>query len=270
MVRKSIFFGLFFLMSFGVVDFVYAKCAIISIPKCGTHLLLKAMKLIQLHITPNEFFLTPNSIMHELLEKEVIIRSHSTYSDNNIEKINKDSSDIVFIYRDPRDHIVSAAFMLKKPHRPSPVHFHWALSSIIDELITGGQSIWGTLLKAQEIRSLHGVADFYGLYLPWQFEPKVYTTQFEKLVGPRGGGNIKDQLSEIIAIAHHMGRSINRDEADAIASKLFGETATFREGKIGSWKKHFLPRHKVAFKTANNGAGQKLLELLGYEKDSNW
>jgi len=73
-------------------------------------------------------------------------------------------------------------------------------------------------------------------------------------------------LNEIIAIARHLGQQINRQEAMCIADQLFGGTATFHEGKIGSWKKYFKERHKIAFKKI---AGQLLIDL-GYEKDFDW
>ncbi len=283
MVNKTVFFR-FILVAFQIINLfssnsVLSKNALVTIPKCGSFLLLKTIQLIngkKERIMPKELYLIPDSTMKTFFDKDVILSSHAIYVDMNINQLNKNNIKTIFIYRDPRDQIVSAAFWIKKnSHWP---HANWDINSLIDELIICGGSIWGTIFKlATQIPDadlpwlgLKGIAEFYNMYLPWRFEPNVYTTTFEKLVGPRGGGNLESQLNEIMAITQHMGMNLDRRQATRIAHSLFGGTLTFREGKIGSYKKHFLERHKIAFKTKHNGAGQKLLEYLGYEKDANW
>jgi len=136
-------------------------------------------------------------------------------------------------------------------------------------LIKGDLRKLGFAFDSQEfLVDLTLISSFYFLYLDWRFEAYIYTTTFEKLVGQRGGGDNEVQLQEIINIANHIGQKIDENEAMLIVSKLYGGTATFNEGKIGSWKKYFLPRHKVAFKNIP-GANEILVEL-GYEKDFDW
>ncbi len=128
-------------------------------------------------------------------------------------------------------------------------------------------SIWSAVYNGKEIwEKTPDISSFYNLFLPWQLVPNIYTTTFEKLVGPQGGGTLEEQLNEIIAIANHMGTKMDQTQALEISNNLFGESITFREGKIGSWKKYFLERHKDAFKKV---AGQLLIDL-GYEKNLNW
>jgi hypothetical protein len=284
---KKIYIIMFFLL---VVNFIGAisrfnvpitrlvqskKRALISPPKTGTHLTLKVFEFIdpknRTHITPPELYLINDSIMNSFLKKPVFLSTHAIYCDQNRKHLNKNNVRIVLNIRDPRDQVVAAAFMIQSI-KNTPF-FNEDIHSIIDELIVGGGTIWETIFKSKEPWfNLKGIADFYNLYLPWQNESNVYTTRFEKLVGPQGGGNEEDQIEEIIAIAQHMDKNLKKAEARAIAKKLFGGTVTFREGHIGSWKKYFLERHKIAFKTAHNGAGQKLLERLGYVKvgDASW
>ena len=113
------------------------------------------------------------------------------------------------------------------------------------------------------LTTLNNVKQHYDAYLPWKDHPAIYTTTFEKIVGPRGGGTEIEQLQEIKNIAHHLGLFIDNEEAKKIAGQLFGSSDTFREGQIGSHKKHFTSRQKKLFKEI---AGTLLIQL-GYEQN---
>ena len=110
------------------------------------------------------------------------------------------------------------------------------------------------------------IKGLYDAYLPWKDEPFVYTTTFEKLVGPQGGGSREVQLNEIKNIARHIGVTITEQDAKRVADELFGGSGTFRAGKQGGWKPHFSQRHIDAFK---NIAGKLLIDL-GYEQGFDW
>lgn len=257
-----------------IVTFIFPiNCryyALISIPKCGTHLLLRTMSLISRinnHIGPKGWCIFDDATLNIFLRKPVLLKTHALYIEQNIIKFRHPSIKTFFIYRDPRDQIISAAFWVKKTVKEWPLQSTWSLEAIITELITGGGPIWGAIFSAQEIwQNLCGITSFYDLYLPWLNEQHIYSTTFEKLIGNLGGGNKDVQLQEIIAIAHHMGKKISLRDADTISKKLFGNSMTFREGKIGSWKKHFTEEHTKAFKHI---AGNLLIKL-GYEQDLNW
>lgn len=246
--------------------------AVISPPKCGTHLvidLFSKLTGIRNHTGPVGWCLLDDQTIQKVISKKLLLKTHVIYNNHNIKCLSKDTIRKVLIIRDPRDQIVSAAYWIKKRPQDWPIHCKWTISELIDELITGGGSIWSTvfLSRADEVwQNLDGITSFYNLYLPWQFEPGVYTTQFEKLVGPRGGGNLQVQLHEIMNIAQHIGLQITEQKAQIIAKHLFGNTLTFREGKIGSWKDHFPNDKKEKFKKK---AGQLLIDL-GYEKNLNW
>lgn len=262
----------FFLINLGAIASLLAdRNVIVSIPKCGTHLLMKTLEtlnpLLKNHLTPPALCLINDSTLKALFSRETFISSHAIYVEHNIQRLQRKDLKLFFIYRDPRDQIISTAFMIKAYPKSWPIYSKLDITTLINELIVGGGPIWGAKFGSKQTwRDLHGIAQFYELYLPWQLEHNVYTTSFEKLVGPLGGGSKTEQLQEIRAIAQHMGQKITHDEAKNFASKLFGSTATFREGKIGSWKKYFTPHHKETFKKI---AGQLLINL-GYEKDLNW
>lgn len=108
----------------------------------------------------------------------------------------------------------------------------------------------------------------------------VLVCRYENLVGPQGGGASSTQIEELRKIAdylnipnvsdenlYHIGLCLYGNQMDVFKKKGFEHYAsTFRQGKIGSWKKNFKKDHKEAFKKV---FGQALIDL-GYEKDLNW
>lgn len=245
--------------------------AVISIPKCGTHLLLKTLQFLsgmkkEIDVAPPGWTILDDNTIKSFLNQSALLKTHAIHIDANITRLNNNNFKTFFIYRDPRDQIVSAAFWIKKTTREWPSHSRWSISAIIDKLIVDSGSVWSVIFKPVTLWQNKDITSFYNLYMPWRFEPYIYTTTFEKLVGPKGGGNKDVQIREIIAIAHHMGKRVSIHEATGIADKLFGPSVTFREGKIGSWKKYFSENQKAAFKKV---AGQLLIDL-GYEKNLNW
>lgn len=170
--------------------------------------------------------------------------------------------------RDPRDQIVSTAFMVQKGMDGETAD----LDKIIFDLIDGRQKNfipWGVkMLVSFPLQWELGIVDFYKLYLPWMKAKNFYTIKFEDLVGPDGGSSKEAQLKEIKNIAQHVGVNLSDQQTEEIAGKIFGNSITFRAGKIGGWKKHFTPEMKTAFKRTP-GANQLLIDL-GYEKDANW
>ncbi|MDR3647105.1 MAG: hypothetical protein P4L22_06200 [Candidatus Babeliales bacterium] len=270
---------------------------IISIPKCGTHLLQKCIQLI-------------------IKDKELCSYAHARYSPDKISIINNRKS--FFIIRDPRDQLISFIYHViirinvykDNPEMREKLKSFWqyenlSFSEKISHLIDRGAPYYDiyrssaeesqksylewqqSLLKIKnhqnnpqikyQLQSFmdyknptgnttHGINQFYSEYLGWQKVPGICNIKFENLVGPKGGGTLEKQLAEIKKIAHHLGKHLSDKEIKEVAKNLFGESNTFRKGKIGSWKKHFNDDHKNHFKRL---AGSLLINL-GYEKDFNW
>lgn len=174
-----------------------------------------------------------------------------------------------FLIRDPRDLIVSMAYMVKDDLDNKK---HAKIEDLIFDFIDGRKKHfirWG--VEVQETYPLLwelGVVGFYNLYLPWISASKFMTVRFEDLVGSKGGGSDAMQFETIKNMAKHIHASLTDEEIREIQKNLFGGSGTFREGQIGSWRKHFTVEMIAAFKKAR-GACQLLIDL-GYEKDSNW
>jgi hypothetical protein len=108
-----------------------------------------------------------------------------------------------------------------------------------------------------------GIREYSLMALEWMKDPSVFVCRFEHLIGPKGGGNPLQQKETIDALGRYLGYILSSEDIIYIQDHLFGETDTFREGKIGSWKKHFLPQHTELFKHV---MGKELLEL-GYSDE---
>jgi hypothetical protein len=167
----------------------------------------------------------------------------------------------VFIYRDPRDMIVSHVFYATQMHTGHGMHRYYneVLSSMeerIDAAIRGVED---------PEAELHGVRQKYEDYLGWLATPGVLSLRFEDLILKREQalGCLLDYLAE-----HGFIPSAGRAQAilalqQAIAPKRSG---TFRKGKPGNWREHFTETNKAVFKEQTGD----LLLRMGYEQDLNW
>jgi hypothetical protein len=167
----------------------------------------------------------------------------------------------LLILRDPRDTAVSMAkYMPSVPDNPlypyfRPLTEEERITAVLTGIrLDGGEVVMRSLCEA--LQSL----------LPWCSQASNYTTYFEKLVGPRGGGTPEAQLAEIRNIADHLGLCKAGRRTDFIAANLFGGTKTFNQGLIGSWKTAFTFEHR---RVAKELLGEQLIHL-GYERDLNW
>lgn len=224
---------------------------LVSIPKSGTSLLEKCLKNLS---NKRTFYSGPkNSITQENVHidtnKFFLVSHHSVCTEKELAFVSHNKMLGFFIYRDPRDMIISLIYYVKK-NPSNPLHDDFK-DKTIDELIY-------VCIDMLPFVYLNRIA--------WMTSPSVYTTTFERLVGSRGGGSDELQFQELKNIAHALKLELTDEQLQEKAQKLFGGTWNFREGKIGGWKKHFNDQHKEYFKAHAN----QLLIDLGYEKDENW
>lgn len=248
-----------------------------SIPKCGTFLLEKAVRLIMNDKSSgwdimDKTYVPSFDIIQNALNKANILCLHLVHNRVYEEFIKKNNIKFCFIYRDPRDQLVSQVhFMLNKSHDRGRFAFDSLLTALIGDnnyspkrIFYPFQDIKLNILSSQNYIS--HIRRFYEGFLGWKNSSVCCAIKFEDLVGPKGGGTDEKQRQTISKIAKHIGVNISQQQIVQIASDLFGSTWTFREGQIGSWRKHFKEEHVHAFKTV---AGN-LLPLLGYEQNDNW
>jgi hypothetical protein len=239
----------------------------VSIPKCGTHLLIKLLEELGFSLQHHRMATTVQMDYQNLrgLIGKKYFSTHLVAPQGPIHECIDYKT--IYIYRDPRDQVVSFAYFMKK--YPQWVDSNLPVDVLISKLIvdvpvynTHQESDWNDPL----LKNIGSIKNFYDLYKGWHEYPNIYITTFEKLVGAKGGGSDEEQYQEIYNIARYLNIAVSDIDIKAIQEHLFGGTETFRTGQIGSWRTHFTPDDKGMFKQV---AGQMLIDL-GYEQDLNW
>lgn len=164
-----------------------------------------------------------------------------------------------FIFRDPRDVVVSHVFYVTEME---PNHVHHAYYQSLPDFNARLQvSILGRPEAGVEFPDIAGR---FAPYLGWLDGPAVMKIHFEDLVHDRPG-----TLDRIID--HFLARVPLQTSREVVRASLESsinpeKSPTFRSGKTGEWRKHFTEEHKKIFKEV---AGD-LLVRLGYERDNDW
>jgi len=164
-----------------------------------------------------------------------------------------------FIFRDPRDVVVSHVFYVTDMESRHVHHSYYQSLPDFDARLKA--SILGR--PDADVEFLN-IAERFAPYMDWLNHPEVLTIHFEDL--------INDRLQTLTRIMDHFvnrvplqtPRNLILDSLESAINPT--KSPTFRSGKTGEWKKHFTTEHKKIFKDA---AGD-LLVKLGYEKDNDW
>ncbi len=167
----------------------------------------------------------------------------------------------VFVYRDPRDMVVSHVFYASQMHKGHGMHRYYT-----EQLQTMEERINAAIQGVEEPGSeLAPVCGKYERYLGWLGQPEVLCMRFEDLILEREQaiGSILDYLA---------GRGFSpRVERQRAIATLAGavvpkRSGTFRKGQPGNWREHFTAANKAFFKEV---AGELLIRL-GYEDSNHW
>ena len=269
------------------------KVICVTIPKAGTHLLIKALTLLEYEgITynyntektigrrkpfPFETSTSKNysSVAFSRLTRRLTLNQKKRSSflvHLPFEKKYKDffaecTRKNFLMIRDPRAQLISlASVTLENPEqRDTP-----ALIDTMLDLLDGGRRATPFMPRhhGSDLMWSIGIVKFYQKFLRWAQEPNFFVVRFENLVGPEGGGTEEAQINEIKLIAAHLGYEVTDEKLQNVMNNLYGETRTFKRGQADAWKKYFTPEVVAVFK-AVPGACQLLIDL-GYETDDNW
>jgi hypothetical protein len=165
-----------------------------------------------------------------------------------------------FIYRDPRDLLVSQVHFATDMHDGHAMHeFYKSLPTFGERLkvaITGIDRDGLYMVSAKQR---------YASVFEWLEQPNVLCIRFEDLINNRAA-TLEAMLDEV----ERTGYQIPTPRAQALTilerSIQPRKSHTFRSGKTGSWREHFSEEHKKLFKEVTGD----LLVRLGYEKDNDW
>ena len=165
-----------------------------------------------------------------------------------------------FIYRDPRDMLVSQVFFATDMHEEHGMHEYY--QSLPD---------FGERLKVAitgiDRDGLHmvSVKQRYEGVFQWLEQKYVLCIRFEDLIDNRAG-----TLNAMLAEVERTGYKIPMPRQKALSTLVEAiqprKSHTFRSGKTGGWRGHFTEEHKNLFKEFSGD----LLVRLGYEKNNDW
>jgi hypothetical protein len=168
---------------------------------------------------------------------------------------------MAFVYRDPRDTIISHVFYAAEMHTGHSLHRYYTQSlKSMEERINA--AIQGVEEPGSELSSIR---EKYNNYLGWFRVPEVLCLRFEDLILDRQAtlGRFLDYLAQR---GFHL--TMERSRGIAILEQAIApqKSGTFRKGKPGNWQDYFTPANKSLFKEV---AGDLLIEL-GYESNNDW
>lgn len=165
-----------------------------------------------------------------------------------------------FIYRDPRDVVVSHVFYVTDLNNRHAHHDYYAQLKDFDARLM--VSIKG---RPELTNPFPDIRARFEPYLPWLERKEVLALRYEDLLA-----DLQTWLGRILDHAAARGFSYSVDRTAAIAALAAAvqpeRSPTFRSGKSGGWREHFKPEHKDLFKQLSGD----LLVRLGYEQSQNW
>jgi hypothetical protein len=164
-----------------------------------------------------------------------------------------------FIFRDPRDVVVSHVFYVTEMEPDHVHHAHYQSLPDFDARLK--VSILG---RPDLDIEFPNIADRFTPYLGWLDQPSVMKIHFEDLIHDHAG-TLDRIIDHFLArVSLQSPRSLLHESLETSINP--SKSPTFRSGKTGEWKQYFTAEHKKIFK----GVAGDLLIRLGYEKDSDW
>jgi hypothetical protein len=164
-----------------------------------------------------------------------------------------------FIFRDPRDVVVSHVFYVTDMEARHVHHNYY--QSLPDFHARLSASILGRPDLEIEFPDIAGR---FAPYVGWLDHNEVLSVHFEDLINDRASALTRIMDHFLARVAVRAPRLLILDSLEASINPQ--RSPTFRSGKTGEWKKYFSEEHKKIFKDV---AGD-LLVKLGYEKDNDW
>jgi hypothetical protein len=166
----------------------------------------------------------------------------------------------IFVFRDPRDMLVSHVFYATDLYEEHGMHPYYEQLDDMEARLNA--AIEGV---SDPKYYLSNVKERYDSYLGWLDQPDVLCLRFEDLILERD-----ITLARLLGYLEVRGFDLTVPREQAIEILKAGivpqKSGTFRKGQPGNWREHFTEVNKARFKEI---AGDLLIRL-GYEEDDQW
>jgi len=188
-----------------------------------------------------------------------IYTGHIPFSDEIAFWLSEKNIKHIFLYRDPRDVVVSVYHYIMKEKTPRHAYYNMYAGFGSDD-VRLMKAIIGFREGEKEYRnspqSIPSIKLVYDAYQSWLNRPDVLTVKYEDLVGP-------SRIKMIESIIKFIGVNYSVELLNKIKNEGYdpNKSHTYRKGESGSWKNEFNLEHITAFK--RNFSDQKLA-LWGY------
>ena len=246
-----------------------------SKPKSGSHLLLQILNGFT-QIMPYQYVeadpirtiekegrrKTKEEILDELkrVPKGVIGWGYVEATTENVSFLTSAGRVNYFIYRDPRDLLVSQVFFATDMHEGHGMHDYY--NSLPD--ISARLKVAITGIDRDGIRMVSVKERYEGVF-QWLEQKNVLCLRFEDLINNRNA-TLNAMLDEVDKTGYKIPTPREKALENLIESIQPKKSHTFRAGKTGGWKTYFTEEHKTLFKDI---AGD-LVVRLRYEKSNDW
>jgi hypothetical protein len=246
-----------------------------SKPKSGSHLLLQILNGFT-QIIPYRYVAadpvrtivkqgrrkTKEEVLADLrrLPSSIIGWGYVEATPENVAFLCKPDRVNYFIYRDPRDMLVSQVFFATDMHEEHGMHEYYnSLPNFGERLKIAITGIDRDGLYMVSVRQR-----YEGVF-QWLEQKHVLCIRFEELIENRDA-TLNAMLDEVEKTGYKI--PTPRPRALSILAEAIqpAKSHTFRSGKTGGWREHFTQAHKNLFKDV---AGDLLIRL-GYEKNNDW
>lgn len=165
-----------------------------------------------------------------------------------------------FIYRDPRDMLVSQVFFATDMHEEHGMHEYYKSLPNFDERL----KVAITGIDKDGLRMVSVKQRYEGVF-QWLEQKNAMCIRFEDLINNRDA-TLNAMLDEVEKTGYKIPTPREKSLSVLVEAIQPKKSHTFRSGKTGGWKEYFTEEHKKLFKDV---AGD-LLVRLGYEKDNGW
>lgn len=184
-----------------------------------------------------------------------------------------------FLLRDPRDVVVSHAHYITEMEPNHILHQYYTQQlKTLDERIRVSiqglpESLTQEITRSVTTSTNSNPASFsfpdiqtrFAPYLDWLESQSIRTIRFEQFVN-----NQAETISQVVEYAEQHGFPVIPERSQAIQAIISHlnpkRSPTFRQGRVGSWRKAFSPDNIRLFKDISGD----LLIMLGYESNQDW
>jgi sulfotransferase 6B1 len=246
-----------------------------SKPKSGSHLLLQILNGFT-QIMPYKYVeadpvrtiekegrrKSNEEVLHELqrIPQGVIGWGYVEPTPENVAFLCRSDRVNYFIYRDPRDVLVSQVFFATDMHEEHGMHkYYKSLPDFGERLKVAITGIDRNGVYMVSVRQR------YASVFEWLGQDHVLCIRFEDLINDRDA-TLDRMLDEVESTGYKIPGPRERALSTLVQAIQPKKSHTFRSGKTGAWREYFTEELKDLFKDI---AGD-LLVKLGYEKSNDW